>query len=182
MRRGAKAKNGSCPVEAAWKASAAVRLDPPPPFHTLGSERQRAELEIHSEFALWHLDALSSHQHLPHVHAHVLITSMDHSTAILDDARKTLDTAGGAPTSATTKSETVDSDRKPTSTNVDGEWRSGKGDEGERRGNDRKRKADFRSDRQHFGSRGGGGGRGGRGGRDDGKRHKKGDMGRGEYL
>ena len=43
----------------------------------------------------------------------------------------------------------------------------------ERRSHDRKRKGDFHNDRQQFGSRGG---------RNDGKRHKKGDLGRGEYL
>ncbi|KAK3071758.1 tRNA pseudouridine synthase 1, partial [Teratosphaeriaceae sp. CCFEE 6253] len=60
---------------------------------------------------------------------------------------------------------------------------SGEKVDGEHGGNNpRKRKHDFPSTRQQYGSRGRGGSRsrGGRDGHDD-KRHKTGDLGRGEY-
>lgn len=101
---------------------------------------------------------------------------MDHSTAILEDANKAVqaaESAQNAPATGDIKSEPMEpSEAAPPTGNAYDE---------ERKSNDRKRKADFPSDRQAFGSRGKDGG-GGRGGRNDGKRHKKGDMGRGEYL
>ncbi|KAI7226635.1 pseudouridine synthase [Hortaea werneckii] len=101
---------------------------------------------------------------------------MDHSTAILEDANQAVQAAEAAqntPATTNVTSEPMEpSEAAPPTDNAYDE---------ERKSNDRKRKADFPSDRQAFGSRGKDGG-GGRGGRNDGKRHKKGDMGRGEYF
>ncbi|KAK4625988.1 tRNA pseudouridine synthase 1 [Fulvia fulva] len=93
---------------------------------------------------------------------------MDHSTAILDDAGKKIDNAA-----------------KASSSDRNGESSRSNNDRGEKRhdkpyqsrhnqGNDRKRKGNFNDSSMHHGSR--------RGGRNDNKRHKKGDMGRGEYF
>jgi len=88
---------------------------------------------------------------------------MDHSTAVLDDSRETVEGAA-----ASSKAETTDKVDYAAERAQHSDDRS------------RKRKGDWPSDRQQFGSRGGS--RGGRGGRGDSKRHKKGDLGRGEYL
>ncbi|KAK5133216.1 hypothetical protein LTR08_008051 [Meristemomyces frigidus] len=91
---------------------------------------------------------------------------MEHSTAIMDDAGKTVDQAAkqAAPAPAI-KNESRDTDNSNTTA----------GDQDNQADNDnrRKRKSDFPDARQRFG---------GKGGRNDGKRHQKGDMGRGEYF
>ena len=87
---------------------------------------------------------------------------MDHSTAIMEDAGKVAEQA--ANSDQPIKTEGPNDAPSDSTANVY---------DSERRSHDRKRKGDFHIDRQQFGSRGG---------RNDGKRHKKGDMGRGEYL
>ncbi|KAI7534068.1 hypothetical protein KC331_g12752, partial [Hortaea werneckii] len=84
---------------------------------------------------------------------------MDHSTAILEDANQAVQAAEVAqnnPDTTNSKSESMEPNEAAPST--------GNAYDEERKSNDRKRKADFPSDRQAFGSRGkdGGGGRGGR--------------------
>ncbi|KAK5744917.1 tRNA pseudouridine synthase 1 [Elasticomyces elasticus] len=81
---------------------------------------------------------------------------MEHSTAIMEDAGKAIDGEKKTPTDS---KPDYDAERQQHSDN-----------------RTRKRKADFPSDRLQHGSRGRGGGR------NDGKRHQKGDMGRGEYF
>lgn len=83
---------------------------------------------------------------------------MDHSTAILEDAGKAIDGA---------KVSEQHTDAKPVDYAAERQHNSD---------NRRKRKGDFPSDRQQYGSRGP------NGGRNEPKRHKKGDLGRGEYL
>lgn len=83
---------------------------------------------------------------------------MEHSTAILEDAGNKIDTIAAKP-------EASSSD-KPNDTP------NGKERDGE---NSRKRKGNWQDKSLQHGSRGGGG-------RNDNKRHKKGDLGRGEYL
>ena len=80
----------------------------------------------------------------------------------MEDAGKAIDGTkpSDAPAQAdSTKETNYDAERRQTS--------------------DKKRKGDWPSDRQQYGSRGGASSRGGHG---DSKRHKKGDLGRGEYL
>ena len=81
---------------------------------------------------------------------------MDHSQAIMEDAGKAVE-AGERAAAASRSSKPVD---------YDGERR-------ENNDNRRKRNSDWSHDRQQYGSRGA---------RNDNKRHKKGDMGRAEYL
>ena len=90
---------------------------------------------------------------------------MEHSTAIMEDAGNAIE---GATTSKT------DSNSRNESSNANAE--NGKQNNYDRR----KRKADFGGSGMHHGGRGGRNARGG--GPGDNKRHKKGDMGRGEYL
>lgn len=87
---------------------------------------------------------------------------MEHSTAIMEDAGKA-----------------IDGDTKSTKAESAGQQGSSNTHDNDRQTNNfnrRKRKADFHDSSMHHGSRGG------RGGRNNGKRHQKGDMGRGEYL
>ncbi|EMC99262.1 hypothetical protein BAUCODRAFT_129467 [Baudoinia panamericana UAMH 10762] len=92
---------------------------------------------------------------------------MDHSTAILEDARKVVENAGGEPARPTV--DAGEQPSKPTSNEA-----AHDGDEGRQNNySRRKRKADYPDARQQYGSKGG---------HDDNKRHKKGDLGRGEYF
>lgn len=93
--------------------------------------------------------------------------TMELSAAIMEDAGKAIDDTekptGSVNTLSTNEHATPDSRNEP--------------NDGEQRTNNysrRKRKGDFGDARMQHGSR--------RGGRNDNKRHKKGDMGRGEYL
>lgn len=88
---------------------------------------------------------------------------MEHSQAVMEDAGKSL--AAGEREAAKRTGETVDSAAE------------GKRHHDARHG--KKRAGEWAGDRQQCGSRGGGDGRGGR---HDGKRAKKGDMGRVAYL
>lgn len=90
---------------------------------------------------------------------------MEHSAAILEDASNTIETAA--------KSATADD--QATSSKMDQSEKTSDRKDGKSNNNDRnKRKRDFPDSSMHHGSR--------RGGRNDNKRHKKGDMGRSEYL
>lgn len=86
---------------------------------------------------------------------------MEHSSAIMQDAGKAIDG------SARNENE---------SNKAEGSRRGGQ----QNNCSQRKRKGEFSNAGRNQGSRGRGGGRGGH--HDDNKRHKKGDMGRGEYL
>lgn len=93
---------------------------------------------------------------------------MEHSTAIMEDAGNAIDGKGKEKGSVNALASNGQQDAS-TSRNDQ--------NTGDRRSNDfnrRKRKGDFGDSRMQHGSR--------RGGRNDNKRHKKGDMGRGEYL
>lgn len=87
---------------------------------------------------------------------------MDHSTAILERAGDAIE-AGAKE--AVEQMENTSGDKAKTATD---------GDDGDREDNDKrgKRKRDFPDHSIRQGGRG----------RNDGKRHKKGDMGRGDYL
>lgn len=86
---------------------------------------------------------------------------MEHSAAIMEDAGKAID-GKDRPTASVNALAPNDSRDEQ----QDGEQRSNNYER-------RKRKGDFSDSRMQHGSR--------RGGRNDNKRHKKGDMGRGEY-
>lgn len=93
---------------------------------------------------------------------------MEHSTAIMEDAGKAIDGREQPASSVNTTSTTT---REASAS------RSDHNEGGDSRTNNygrRKRKGDFGDSRMQHGSR--------RGGRQDNKRHKKGDMGRAEYL
>lgn len=99
---------------------------------------------------------------------------MDHSTAIMEEAGAVIDKAAAPPAAdspaaapAPVQSNAVD---QPEGGDNDGEKPSNNGD------NQRKRKGNFPDSSIRHGSR--------RGGKSDGdnKRHKKGDMGRADYL
>ena len=97
--------------------------------------------------------------------------TMEHSAAIMQDAGKAIDGKGEGE-----QKKPIDS----SSGNMgDSAQASNSRDEGRRTNNydQRKRKANYHDSSMHHGSRGGRGG-----GRNDNKRHKKNDMGRGEYL
>ncbi|KAK5127991.1 hypothetical protein LTR85_005108 [Meristemomyces frigidus] len=90
---------------------------------------------------------------------------MEHSAAIMQDAGKTVEKAGEQSSSAA-----------PNKNEQSGETSKGNAYDEDRKANEqnrRKRKNEFPDSRQRFGSKGG---------RGDGKRHQKGDMGRGEYF
>lgn len=93
---------------------------------------------------------------------------MEHSTAILEDAGNQIDKAAVDNTPVKTepdiKTEPIEQQDSKDAQKSD-----------DRRRNDRKRKGKWQdnSSSMHFGSKGG---------RNDNKRHKKGDMGRAEYL
>jgi tRNA pseudouridine38-40 synthase len=94
--------------------------------------------------------------------------TMEHSTAILEDANRKIEAAAKSAESgesSNAKAEGASNDR-------DNDNRS-KDSNNERRN---KRKGNWNDKPLRHGSQGG------RGGRNDNKRHKKGDMGRGEYL
>ena len=106
------------------------------------------------------------------LNAHVL-AKMEHSTAIMQDAGKAIDQAAKQPNhdgDSNDKEEGRSNRGKASTSSVYDEDRQ------TNNYNRRKRKVDFHDARQQHGSKGG------RGGRDDNKRHKKGDMGRGDYL
>ena len=91
---------------------------------------------------------------------------MDHATAILEDAGKAIDkTVDQARSTASESSAAAPIAAEPTG-----------GDDGPNGDNSRKRKANYPDYSIRQGGRGRGRGVG------DNKRHKKGDMGRGEYL
>lgn len=85
---------------------------------------------------------------------------MEHSTAILEDAKRTIDNAAKSGEAGSGESS------HKASHNEKNERRDNQDDR-------RKRKGNFKDDSVRQG--------GGRG-RNDNKRHKKGDLGRGEYL
>lgn len=89
---------------------------------------------------------------------------MEHSTAIMEDAGDAIDGKRSPKQPVNTLSE--DSKDKHANENCQ-EERTNNYDR-------RKRKRDFDDSRMQHGSR--------KGGRNDNKRHKKGDLGRGEYL
>lgn len=94
---------------------------------------------------------------------------MEHSNAILEDAGKAIDAAA----SSLPMAENSDTISHPAEDSSDSRRLD--------KHNNRKRKADFPDARMRYGSRKGkGDGRDNRSGDD--RRHKKGDMGRGEYL
>ena len=91
----------------------------------------------------------------------------------MQDASKAIDEAAKQPNHSPSISKKETGGDKPSEASASNAY-----DE-ERQANNynrRKRKGDFHDARQQHGSKGG------RGGRDDNKRHKKGDMGRGDYL
>lgn len=89
---------------------------------------------------------------------------MEHSTAILEDASNAIEGAAKSPPVPSTAESSKSRDRTD-----DGE--GDRSNDHERRG---KRKGNFNNDRCK--------GHGSRGGRGNNKRHKKGDLGRAEYL
>ena len=95
--------------------------------------------------------------------------TMEHSAAIMQDAGKAIDGKGEGE-----QKRPID-----TSGTVGDSAQASNRDEGRRTNNydQRKRKANYHDSSMYHGSRGGRGG-----GRNDNKRHKKNDMGRGEYL
>ena len=92
---------------------------------------------------------------------------MEHSAAIMEDAGEAIDGKNKPTGSVNTLSTNAPDPESPHGDAKDGEQRSNNYSR-------RKRKGDFSDARMQHGSR--------RGGRQDNKRHKKGDMGRGEYL
>lgn len=108
--------------------------------------------------------AFYANAHLPAI--------MDHSAAIMEDAGAAIDKAAAppatdSPASAPTPAQTDSADQ----TQGDSEQPSGNGN------NQRKRKGNFPDSSIRHGSR-----KGGRQSDGDNKRHKKGDMGRADYL
>lgn len=96
---------------------------------------------------------------------------MEHSHAVLQDAGNAIEGASKSQQEAPVQSSKMDS----------AEHKNQSNDKSSDRDRDqRKRKGNFKDSRMQHGSRGGRGGGGG--GRNDNKRHKKGDMGRSEYL
>lgn len=85
----------------------------------------------------------------------------------MEDAGKAVDKAGQSAATSAVKKEAADDVHSDRKANIYADERESNNH------NRRKRKADYPDARQRFGSRGG---------RNDGKRHQKGDMGRGEYL
>lgn len=94
---------------------------------------------------------------------------MESSTAILEDARQ----AAKTDISAKPPPNPVEPDAKPESTSGAVAERCANNDNRQQH----KRKGEYTHDRQQHGSRGGA-----KRSRNDGRRHPKGDMGRGEYL
>lgn len=85
---------------------------------------------------------------------------MEHSTAILEDAKRTIDNAAKAVQTSTGESSSKTSHHE-------------KSERRDHQDDRRKRKGNFKDDTIRHG---------GGGGRNNNKRHKKGDLGRGEYL
>lgn len=106
--------------------------------------------------------ALDNHIPLT-LNAQVLV-SMEHSTAILEDAKKTIEGAAQSAPAANTAESSKSRDRR-----ADNEDKGRSNDHGRRN----KRKGNFHDSNLQHGSRGG---------RNNNKRHKKGDLGRAEYL
>ena len=132
----------------------------------LAKERQSKPYLIHSKLDTSNFARVNGEaRSLVNVHAAAPASIMEHSTAILEDAGKAIDAAAASSSLKTS----LDFE----STNPDNEARP------QNNYNRRKRKGGFPDSSMHQGSQRGG--RGG-GGRNNNKRHKKGDMGRGEYL
>lgn len=105
-----------------------------------------------------------SFTHSGNLNAHVLDV-MEHSAAILNDAKNTVEAAA----------QSASADQQPTSSKMDKSEKTDDRRDDKAHNNDRnKRKRDFKDSSMQHGSRGRG--------RNDNKRHKKGDMGRSEYL
>ena len=102
----------------------------------------------------------------PHANAHQSHT-MDHSTAIMEDAGAVIDKAAAPPAADPAPAQDAGAEQSA----GDGEQASKNGD------NQRKRKGNFPDSSLRHGSR-----KGGRQTDGDNKRHKKVDMGRADYL